>query len=123
MKSESLRHAAYLAVDKICVCPQHFILFIKFASQISKQKQIDGNSRHSWGHGLRKAVNNWYLSKSPIELAKCVTRYKSRYGWKHKDIIKLSHPVPNNPGICSFGIYTIIVIQIIIFFTKQYVIK
>ncbi|KAF3422284.1 hypothetical protein E2986_09484 [Frieseomelitta varia] len=100
MKSESLRQAAYLAVNKICVSPQHFILFIKFASQISKQKEIDatGKSRHGWGHGLRKAVNNWYLSKSPIELAKCVTRYKGRYGWKHKDIIKLSHPVPNNPG-------------------------
>ena len=112
MKSESLRQAAYLAVSKICVSPQHFILFIKFASQISKQKEIDatGNSRHGWGRGLRKAVNNWYLSKSPIELAKCVTRYKSRYGWKHKDIIKLSHPVPNNPGIYLFGIYTVIVI-------------
>ncbi|CAL7947863.1 unnamed protein product [Xylocopa violacea] len=99
-KSESLRHAAYATLNKICVSPQHFILFIKFASQISKQKELDttGSSKHGWGQGLRKAVNNWYLSKTPMELAKCVTRYKSRYGWKHKDIIKLSHPVPNNPG-------------------------
>ncbi|XP_076288394.1 RNA-binding protein RO60 [Lasioglossum baleicum] len=100
MKSESLRHQAYAAVNKICASPQHFILFIKFASQISKQKELnaDGNSKNGWGQGLRKAVNNWYLSKTPMELAKCVTRYKGRYGWKHKDIIKLSHPVPNNPG-------------------------
>ncbi|XP_043795391.1 60 kDa SS-A/Ro ribonucleoprotein-like isoform X1 [Apis laboriosa] len=100
MKSESLRHAAYAILNKICVLPQHFILFIKFASQISKQKELDttSNSKHGWGQGLRKAVNNWYLSKTPMELAKCVTRYKGRYGWKHKDIIKLSHPVPNNLG-------------------------
>ncbi|OAD61808.1 60 kDa SS-A/Ro ribonucleoprotein [Eufriesea mexicana] len=100
MKSESLRHAAYAVLNKICVSPQHFILFIKFASQISKQRELDanGSSRHGWGHGLRKAVNNWYFSKTPMELAKCVTRYKGRYGWKHKDIIKLSHPIPNNPG-------------------------
>ncbi|XP_031849518.1 RNA-binding protein RO60 [Nomia melanderi] len=100
MKSESLRHAAYAAMNKICATPQHFILFIKFASQISKQKELDasGSSKNGWGQGLRKAVNNWYLSKTPMELAKCVTRYKGRYGWKHKDIIKLSHPVPNNPG-------------------------
>ena len=99
-KSESLRHSAYTALNKICVSPQHFILFIKFASQISKQKELDAtsSSKHGWGQGLRKAVNNWYLSKTPIELAKCATRYKGRYGWKHKDIIKLSHPVPNNPG-------------------------
>ncbi|KOC66026.1 60 kDa SS-A/Ro ribonucleoprotein [Habropoda laboriosa] len=100
MKSENLRQAAYAALNKICVSPQHFILFIKFASQISKQKELDatGTSKHGWGQGLRKAVNNWYLSKTPMELAKCVTRYKGRYGWKHKDIIKLSHPVPNNSG-------------------------
>lgn len=102
MKSESLRHAAYTVLNKICISPQHFILFIKFASQISKKKELDatGSSKHGWGQGLRKAVNNWYLSKTPMELAKCVTRYKGRYGWKHKDIIKLSHPVPLNPGIC-----------------------
>lgn len=102
MKSESLRHAAYAALNKICISPQHFILFIKFASQISKRKELDGaiGSKHGWGKGLRRAVNNWYLSKPPMELAKCVTRYKGRYGWKHKDIIKLSHPVPINPGIC-----------------------
>ncbi|KZC11497.1 60 kDa SS-A/Ro ribonucleoprotein [Dufourea novaeangliae] len=101
MKSESLRHAAYAAVNKICALPQYFILFIKFTSKISKQKQLDpsGSSKHGWGQGLRKATNNWYLSKPPMELAKCVTRYKGRYGWKHKDIIKLSHPVPNNPGV------------------------
>lgn len=100
MKSESLRHAAYAVLNKICISPQHFILFIKFASQISKKKELDanGSSKHGWGQGLRKAVNNWYLSKTPMELAKCVTRYKGRYGWKHKDIIKLSHPVPINPG-------------------------
>ncbi|XP_033339010.2 RNA-binding protein Ro60 [Megalopta genalis] len=100
MKSESLRHQAYATVNKICASPQHFILFIKFASQISKQKELNssGSSKNGWGQGFRKAVNNWYLSKTPIELAKCVTRYKGRYGWKHKDIIKLSHPVPNTPG-------------------------
>ncbi|XP_017880741.1 60 kDa SS-A/Ro ribonucleoprotein-like [Ceratina calcarata] len=101
MKSESLRHEAYAALNKICASPQHFILFIKFASQISKQKELDaaGGSKHGWGQGLRKAANNWYLSKTPIELAECVTRYKGRYGWKHKDIVKLSHPVATDPGL------------------------
>ncbi|XP_043253937.1 60 kDa SS-A/Ro ribonucleoprotein-like [Colletes gigas] len=99
MKSEQLRHAAYAAVNKICASPPHFLLFIKFVSQISKQKELNatGSSKHGWGKGLRKAVNYWYLSKTPMELAKCVTKYRGRYGWKHKDILKLSHPVPKNP--------------------------
>ncbi|KOX79364.1 60 kDa SS-A/Ro ribonucleoprotein [Melipona quadrifasciata] len=116
-KTNILREEAYLAVDRICVSPQHFILFIKFASeirandeqeeieQISEQEEIEQMSeqkeieqiRNGWGHGLRKTVSNWYSSKSAMELAKCVTRYKSRYGWKHKDIIKMCHPAPKNP--------------------------
>ncbi|XP_015179285.1 PREDICTED: 60 kDa SS-A/Ro ribonucleoprotein-like [Polistes dominula] len=98
--SENLRHAAYSLVGKICSLPEHFILFIKFISELSKRKismEQPVNPGHGWGHGLRKTVNNWYLSKEPLELAKCVTRCKGRHGWKHKDIIKLSHPHPDTP--------------------------
>lgn len=100
IQSEKLRHAAYKSVGKICASQEHFMLFIKFASKLSKQKELaaDDNAKSGWGNGLRKAVNQWYLSKEPLDLAKCVTRCRSRYGWKHKDIIKLSHPVANSPG-------------------------
>lgn len=87
--SEPLRKAAYDMVNKICATPEDFILFVKFASQLSKERQEPSNG---WGSGLRKVVNNWYQSKEPLELLKCVTRYRGRYGWKHRDIIKLSHP-------------------------------
>jgi 60 kDa SS-A/Ro ribonucleoprotein len=89
-KSEKLRHAAYKSVKTICASSQNFILFVKFVSKLSREKELNYVT-HGWGHGLRKAVNNWYLSKEPLDLAKCVTRYKSRYGWKHKDIVKMSH--------------------------------
>ncbi|XP_012253968.2 RNA-binding protein RO60-like isoform X1 [Athalia rosae] len=88
-KKESLRHAAYDAVKTICTTPQHFILFTKFASELAKSAP---EPKHGWGSGWRKAASDWYLSKDAMELAKCVTRYKGRYGWSHKDIIKLSHP-------------------------------
>ncbi|XP_014485240.1 PREDICTED: 60 kDa SS-A/Ro ribonucleoprotein-like [Dinoponera quadriceps] len=99
IQSEKLRHEAYKSVGKICASQQHFMLFVKFASKLSKQKELaaDDSAKSGWGTGLRKAVNQWYLSKEPLDLAKCVTRCRSRYGWKHKDIIKLSHPVANNP--------------------------
>lgn len=87
-KDENLRRKAYDAVKVICDTPDQFILFNKFCSQISKQKD---DPKNGWGHGWRRAVKTWYLSKSPMELAKIVTQYKSRYGWKHKDIIKLAH--------------------------------
>ncbi|XP_046738503.1 60 kDa SS-A/Ro ribonucleoprotein-like [Diprion similis] len=88
-ENERLRQAAYDTVKKICVTPQDFILFVKFASQIAKSAP---EPKHGWGGGWRRAVNDWYLSKDPLDLAKCVTRYRGRYGWTHKDIVKLSHP-------------------------------
>ncbi|KMQ97425.1 60 kda ss-a ro ribonucleo [Lasius niger] len=95
-KSEKLRAAAYENVGKICVSPQDFILFINFASRLCREKELNYVTQ-GWGNGFRKAVNNWYLSKEPLDLAKCVTKYKSRYGWKHKDIVKMSHPSTNSP--------------------------
>ncbi|XP_029156043.1 60 kDa SS-A/Ro ribonucleoprotein-like [Nylanderia fulva] len=95
-KSEKLRAAAYENVKKICVSPQDFILFINFASRLCREKELTYVTQ-GWGNGLRKAINNWYLSKEPLDLAKCVTKYKSRYGWKHKDIVKMSHPSTDSP--------------------------
>ncbi|XP_015112539.1 60 kDa SS-A/Ro ribonucleoprotein [Diachasma alloeum] len=89
-KSESLRRAAYEYLSQHCKSPEHFLLFVSFASKLSRQQSLP---RHGYGHGWRTAVNEWYLSQSPKSLAECVTRCKSRYGWSHKDIIKLSHPV------------------------------
>ncbi|XP_072765647.1 RNA-binding protein RO60 [Anoplolepis gracilipes] len=95
-KSETLRNMAYNNIAKICASTQDFILFIKFASKLSKEKELDYITQ-GWGQGLRKAINNWYLSKEPLDLVKCVTKYRSRYGWKHKDIIKMAHPSANSP--------------------------
>ncbi|XP_066584873.1 RNA-binding protein RO60-like [Prorops nasuta] len=109
-KSQALRQAAYKAVQTICKSTQHFLLFIKFAHQLSNQKDLmsaDAEKSNGWGHGLRTTVNNWYLSKEPLELVKCVTRYKSRYGWKHKDIIKLCHTNPTSPEMEVITAYII----------------
>lgn len=37
-----------------------------------------------------------------MDFIECVTKYKSRYGWKHKDIIKMAHPLGNSPGKRSY---------------------
>ncbi|GMS89881.1 hypothetical protein PENTCL1PPCAC_12055, partial [Pristionchus entomophagus] len=49
-----------------------------------------------WGRVMRKCIQNWYLSKTPEELAIAVTKYRSRNGWSHKDLLRLSHPIPRN---------------------------
>ncbi|XP_071557954.1 RNA-binding protein RO60 isoform X2 [Temnothorax nylanderi] len=91
-KSEKLRQEAYDSVKKICASTPDFILFVKFVSKLCREKELNYITQ-GWGHGLRKAINNWYLSKEPMDFINCVTKYRSRYGWKHKDIVKMAHPL------------------------------
>ncbi|RLU22374.1 hypothetical protein DMN91_004652 [Ooceraea biroi] len=94
--SEKLRHEAFASVQKICTTTEQFILFVRFTSKLKRENELCYLT-FGWGNGMKKAVNNWYLSKEPLALAKCVTKYRSRYGWKHKDIIKLCHTVGDTP--------------------------
>ena len=45
-----------------------------------------------WGRGTRRAVGNWYLSKTPEDLAYQMVKYRQREGWTHRDLLRLSHP-------------------------------
>ncbi|KAJ9576484.1 hypothetical protein L9F63_006697, partial [Diploptera punctata] len=83
--SERLREAAYNAIKTVCKSPKDFFLFIKFAYDLARPQT-------GWGHGMRRAVIEWYLSKDAMELADCVTKYRGRHGWTHTDIVKLTHP-------------------------------
>lgn len=45
-----------------------------------------------WGNSLCKAVSGWYLNRSPLALAKQVTKYKQRNGWSQRDVLRKAHP-------------------------------
>ncbi|XP_071541187.1 RNA-binding protein RO60-like isoform X2 [Panulirus ornatus] len=77
---------AHSAVRELCTSTHLFFLFIQISKMISKQTGHSG-----WGRGLRRAVNEWYLSWEPRRLALEVTRHSSAYGWTHRDIIRLAH--------------------------------
>ena len=88
-KSKKLRTAAYYFLAEHCKEWKYFILFIKYASYLCKK---EGKKTCGWGHGWKNAVNKWYLSQDARTLAELVLRHKGNYGWKHQDILKLSHP-------------------------------
>ncbi len=50
------------------------------------------NSMRGWGRALRSAVGEWYLSKSPEQLALQAIKYQQRDGWSHADLLRLAHP-------------------------------
>jgi 60 kDa SS-A/Ro ribonucleoprotein len=48
-----------------------------------------------WGRGMRRAVSDWYLAKDADKLAYQMVKYRQRDGWKHRDLLRLAHPVFN----------------------------
>lgn len=77
---------AHSAVRELCTSTHLFFLFIQLSKMISKKSGHTG-----WGRGMRRAVNEWYLSWEPQRLALEVTRHSSAHGWTHRDVIRLAH--------------------------------
>lgn len=58
-----------------------------------------GYIKNMRGHGntLRRAIAEWYTSKNPMQLTYQLTKYQSRDGFSHKDLINISHVKSDNP--------------------------
>lgn len=68
-------------VSAVCRIGTHLFQFVEIVNQL-----------RGWGRGLRRAIGDWYLSKSPNEVAYQVTKYQQRGGWSHRDVLRLAHP-------------------------------
>ncbi|KAI1714453.1 TROVE domain-containing protein [Ditylenchus destructor] len=84
----ALQRTAFLAVNKVCNIPTHLFTFIKYAEKFS----TDYSKTTGWGRGMRKAITEWYMSRSPEQLAMHITKYKNREGYTHRDVLRLAHP-------------------------------
>lgn len=78
---EKTRQLANQALPKVCRIGTHLL---SYANDV---KVLGG-----WGSGTRRAVNRWFQNKSPLALAKQVTKYQSRNGWAMRDLLRLTHP-------------------------------
>lgn len=82
--NEAVRKQAFSVLDKVARIPTHLFHFVEYREMFA-----------GWGRGMKNAINNWYNSKSDANLAYAVAKYGQRDGWSHRDIIRLSHLVPN----------------------------
>jgi 60 kDa SS-A/Ro ribonucleoprotein len=83
--NEETRKYALENLPKVARIGTHLFHFAAYVQQF-----------RGWGHGLRKAIANWYIEKTPQNLAFQLVKYQGRDGWSNKDLIKLSHPVALN---------------------------
>ena len=50
-------------------------------------------SMRGWGRSLRRAVGNWYLSKDIKQTVYQAVKYRQRYNWTHRDLLRKAHPL------------------------------
>jgi 60 kDa SS-A/Ro ribonucleoprotein len=54
-------------------------------------------AQRGWGRSLRRAFNDW-LNKTPVDkLAYQSWKYKQRNGWTYRDVMRLTHPITDDP--------------------------
>lgn len=72
---------AYAAVPEVCRTATTLFMFIKYREAFA-----------GWGHGMARAVANWYTSKEADQLAYQMVKYRNREGWTHGDVLRSAHP-------------------------------
>lgn len=81
--NEATRKAAFAAVPQVCRIGTHLFSFAEAIQSLG-----------GWGRGARRAVASWYMTKGDDSLAYQLVKYRQRNGWTHRDLLRLSHPLP-----------------------------
>mmetsp|Transcript_17010 Transcript_17010/g.50997 ORF Transcript_17010/g.50997 Transcript_17010/m.50997 type:complete len:244 (-) Transcript_17010:560-1291(-) len=87
------RRAALDAMPSMCRTASTLFEFLEYCAELGGS--VAGRARVrglSWGRAMRNAVARWYLMRTPLELSHQVTKYGSRAGWTHRDVLRLAHP-------------------------------
>lgn len=74
---------AMKAVPKVCRIGTHLFTFLEHCKTLGR----------GWGTGFKNAVSAFYIDRSPLAVAKQVTKYKQRGGWSHRDVLRKCHAV------------------------------
>jgi len=84
--NNEVRERAFAAVADVCRIPTDLFSFIE------NYQTLGGG----WGRRMKRTISNWYTAKNPMDLAYSMTKYQSRNGWSHRDVLRLAHINPQN---------------------------
>lgn len=74
------RRYAFSKLNEVARIGTHLFHFMHYLSNM-----------RSHGHQVKKAIQNWYQAKSPMDVVFQATKYQSRDGYSHKDLINIAH--------------------------------
>lgn len=80
---EPTRRAAFDALPKVARIGTHLFHFAQYREQFG-----------GWGRLCRRAFDRWYQQRDAKSLAYQMVKYQGRDGWTHRDLLRLTKPVP-----------------------------
>ena len=79
--SDKVRKTAFNFLNDVARTGSHLQQFIDYIGTML-----------GWGRGLRRAVGNWYTKRPIQNAAYQAVKYRSRYNWTHRDLLRKAHP-------------------------------
>ena len=55
------------------------------------------DSMRGWGRGLRRAIAGWYAARPVADVVYQAVKYRNRYGWTHRDLLRKVHARAEGP--------------------------
>lgn len=83
-QDQRVRQVALSGVNAVCRTGTHLFQFVKVARALGR----------GWGRAMKRAVGDWYNSKSIDALAYQLIKYREREGYSHKRLLQTAHPDP-----------------------------
>ena len=79
--NDETRRLALSFLPTVARTGSHLLEFMSYA-----------HSMRGWGRGLRKALELWYTEKACSDVVYQVVKYRNRYDWTHRDVLRIAHP-------------------------------
>lgn len=76
----NVRRAAWQALPRVARIGTHLFQFVEYREAFG-----------GWGRLARTGLANWYLDKTPVDVAYQALKYQQRNGWSHRDLLRICH--------------------------------
>ena len=80
------RALAFEALPRVARTGSHLYEFAGYA-----------DSMRGWGRGLRRAIAGWYAARPVADAVYQAVKYRNRYGWTHRDLLRKVHARAEGP--------------------------
>lgn len=82
------------AIRKVCRTGTHLFDYLNNCKALGR----------GWGPAFCRAISDWY-DRSPLSLARQVTKYAQRNGWTHRDVLRKCHAQAPTPTLNAVYAY------------------